>query len=161
PARWVDDQASWPKLRNWLELAMRAFDDRPLSTEEIKQIDTTLRMAAESSSPKTLSLIHALLNGQNKELAARLHPWTRSSERYGHLFDNEEDQFQLGSITGIEVGGLLQDEHAAPAMLGYLFGVIEEMVDGRQPMLIYLEEAWYLLRNEAFRNMFEDWIKTM
>jgi type IV secretion system protein TrbE len=40
--------------------------------------------------------------------------------------------------------------------------VVEEKVDNAaQPTLIYLEEAWYLLQNAAFRGMFEDWIKTM
>lgn len=165
PARWLADRSKWPQLRAWLELAMRAFDPTSLTPEEVRQLDSAIAMAAEqctmANEKPTLSLIYALLSGQSKSLAQRLHPWTRHSERYGELFDNEEDQFQLSSITGIEVGGLLADEHIAPAMLTYIFGVINELVDGKQPVLIYLEEAWYLLGNPAFREMFEDWIRTM
>jgi type IV secretion/conjugal transfer VirB4 family ATPase len=161
PARWLADRAKWPQLRRWLELAMLAFDKSPLTPDEIRQLDSAITMAHGSTSPYTLSLIYTLLAGQNQSLAGRLFPWTRGSDRYGDLFDNEEDQFQLGAITGIEVGGLLADEHVAPAMLAYLFGVIDELVDGRTPVLIYLEEAWYLLGNPAFREMFEDWIRTM
>jgi type IV secretion system protein VirB4 len=39
--------------------------------------------------------------------------------------------------------------------------VARKIDDPRRPTLIYLEEAWYLLRNEQFRGYFEDWIKTM
>ena len=162
PARWLNHHEKWPQLRAWLELAMRAFDPSPLKVEEVRQLDSAIAMAAQSAdSEKTLSLIYALLSGQNKSLAERLFPWTRHSERYGDLFDNADDQFKLADICGVEVGGLLADEHIAPAMLAYLFGVIDELVDGRSPVLIYLEEAWYLLGNPAFRDMFEDWIRTM
>jgi type IV secretion system protein VirB4 len=163
PARWLADRSKWPQLRTWLELAMRAFNADPLSPEEIRALDTALALAAEHTGggAGNLSLIHQLLDGQSRTLAMRLHPWTRGSERYGELFDNNEDQFNLGAITGIEVGGLLADEHLAPVLLTYLFGVVDELVDGRQPCLIYLEEAWYLLGNPAFRAMFEDWIRTM
>lgn len=47
------------------------------------------------------------------------------------------------------------------SILEYLFNSINEVVDGKAPTLIYLEESWYLLQNERFRNGFEDWIKTM
>lgn len=161
PARWVKDQAKWPRLRQWLELALRSFDDTPLTPQDVEVLDKVIRLASESGSTPTLSLIWAILSGQSKDLGRRLAPWTRQSERYGVIFDNEEDQFSLNDVTGIEVGGLLHDEHLAPALLTYLFGVIEETVDAKYPTLIYLEEAWYLLRNEAFRSMFEDWIKTM
>ncbi|PHN95722.1 hypothetical protein CSC81_19060, partial [Tenacibaculum discolor] len=76
----------------------------------VEVLDKVIRLAADSDSTPTLSLIWAILGGQSKDLGRRLAPWTRQSERYGVIFDNDEDQFSLNDITGIEVGGLLQDE---------------------------------------------------
>lgn len=164
PARWLAERRHWPQLRAWIEVAMRAVDAQPLLPSEIRQLDLALAMAAQQhaqGSPATMSLIHALLDGQNKALAQRLHPWTRQSERYGALFDNEHDEFELGEITGIEVGGVLREPAVASAFFAYLFGVVDEIVDSRRPTLIYLEEAWYLLGDPGFRAIFEDWIRTM
>ncbi|CAN7282863.1 VirB4 family type IV secretion system protein [Rhizobacter sp. LjRoot28] len=162
PARWMADAATVPKFRRWVELALRAFDDRPLTPENVQVLDKAIQLAAGQGGAHTLSKLYMLIAGQDKALASRLHAWTRASERYGSFFDNPEDSFALSDITGIEVGGLLADTSLAPAMLAYLFEVVEEKVDdATRPTLIYLEEAWYLLQNEAFRHMFEDWIKTM
>jgi type IV secretion system protein VirB4 len=162
PARWIAKRETVPKFRRWVELALRAFDDRPLTPQDIKVLDKAIELAACQGGAHTLSKLHMLIAGQDKNLAARLHAWTRGSERYGQFFDNAEDDFSMADIAGIEVGGLLADQNLAPAMLAYLFEVVEEKVDNAaQPTLIYLEEAWYLLQNAAFRGMFEDWIKTM
>ena len=162
PARWIGNPATVPKFRRWVELALRAFDPRPLSPEDVQVLDKAIQLAAAQGGAHTLSKLYMLIAGQDKALAARLHAWTRASDRYGGFFDNPEDRFALADITGIEVGGLLADDALAPAMLAYLFEVVEEKVDdATRPTLIYLEEAWYLLQNEAFRHMFEDWIKTM
>lgn len=162
PARWIGQAATVPKFRRWIELALRAFDPRPLSPEDVQVLDKAIQLAAVQGGAHTLSKLYMLIAGQDKALAARLHAWTRASDRYGRFFDNPTDRFALSDITGIEVGGLLADDALAPAMLAYLFEVVEEKVDdASRPTLIYLEEAWYLLQNEAFRHMFEDWIKTM
>ncbi len=162
PARWISRRESIPKFRRWLELALRSFDTAALSPQDIKVLDKAIELAACQGGAHTLSKLHMLIAGQDKALAARLHAWTRGSERYGEFFDNPEDDFSIADIAGIEVGGLLADGNLAPAVLAYLFEVVEEKVDDpRRPTLIYLEEAWYLLQNAAFRDMFEDWIKTM
>ena len=38
--------------------------------------------------------------------------------------------------------------------------MIDQVVDGSQPVFLYLGEAWYLLRNPLFREMFEDYVRT-
>jgi len=162
PARWIAQPHTVPKFRRWVELALRAFDPAPLSPENVQVLDTAIQLAAGQGGAHTLSKLYMLIAGQDKALASRLHAWTRASDRYGVFFDNADDGFVLSDITGIEVGGLLADTHLAPPMLAYLFEVVEEKVDdASRPTLIYLEEAWYLLQNPVFRQMFEDWIKTM
>lgn len=160
PARWCNRPQDYPKLRRWLEIAMCAFDSRELSVREIQVIDKAIEMLAHQHGERSLSALHALINAQDQALGDRLLPWT-AGQRYGQMFDNVEDTFALSDICGIEVGGLLADEHLAPAVLGYLFETIEEMVDSTIPTFIYLEEGWYLLQNDTFRARFEDWIKTM
>jgi len=162
PARWIANPATVPKFRRWVTLALRAFDETPLTPENVQVLDKAIQLAAGQGGAHTLSKLYMLIAGQDKALATRLHAWTRASDRYGRFFDNPEDHFALSDVTGIEVGGLLADGSLAPAMLAYLFEVVEEKVDdATRPTLIYLEEAWYLLQNAAFRHMFEDWIKTM
>ena len=162
PARWIGDPSALPQLRRWLEIALCAFDATPLTPDEIQKIDYAVRLCAEQPGAHTLTKLWHILGGTSRPLAARLHPWTRQSDRYGHFFDNEADSFALSDITGLEVGDLLSDEHLAPALLAYVFQAVARKVDDpARPTLIYLEEAWYLLRNAGFRSYFEEWIKTM
>ena len=166
PIRWaVDgDMAAQAKLRRWVQIALTAFDKTPLTSDNIKVIDTSIKILAQQEGHRSLTALWQIIRGQDIDdqsaLAPRLEQWTRGN-RYGHIFDNDEDTFSLGDVCGIEVGGLLKDENLAPAMLAYIFEVVEEKVDATMPTFIYLEEAWYLLRDATFRAMFEDWIRTM
>lgn len=160
PMRWANAHEELPKLRRWLEIALTAFDSTPLDAREIQLLDRSLEMVRVTEGARSLSALYHVLDGQNRGLAARLTPWLRGN-RYGDLFDNDEDTFALSDICGIEVGGLLADDHLAPAILAYVFEVVEESVDSTMPTLIYLEEAWYLLANPVFRARFEDYVKTM
>lgn len=160
PVRWLQSPAQVPRLRNWLDLALTAFHAPPLRVAEIKVLDRSIELLASQAGPKSLTALHAIVRGQDQGLGERFLPWIRGG-RYGHLFDHEVDDFALADLCGIEVGELLADEHLAPAVLGYLFEVVDESVDSTRPTLIYLEEAWYLLKNAVFRERFEAWIKTM
>jgi type IV secretion system protein VirB4 len=162
PARWLGNPSDLPRFMRWLEIALGAFDPAPLAPGEVAALDYAIRMCAGQPGAHTLSKLWHILGGTSRPLALRLLPWTRQSDRYGAMFDNEHDSFELADIAGIEVGDLLSDAHLAPAVLAYVFEAIERKVDDpRRPTLIYLEEAWYLLRDASFRGMFEGWIKTM
>ncbi len=160
PMRWANRPEDYPKLQRWLELALLAFNETPLSVRDVQILDRSISLMAQQVGEKSLSALHAMIKGQDKALAERLVVWTKG-QRYGDLFDNTEDTFALADICAIELGTLLSDEHLAPPVLGYLFEVIEESVDSSRPTFIYLEEAWYLLSNPTFRARFEDYIKTM
>jgi type IV secretion system protein VirB4 len=162
PARWIADPVDLPRFMRWLDIVLVAFDPAPLAPEEVATLDYAVRLCAGQPGPHTLSKLWHILGGTSRSLALRLLPWTRQSDRYGVMFDNEDDSFELADLAGIEVGDLLSDRHLAPAMLAYLFETIARKVDDpRRPTLIYLEEAWYLLRDASFRGMFEEWVKTM
>lgn len=172
PLRWMGEPARWGDSARWIIGAMEAFGGEPLTARQAQAISNAIAMTASNGAPVAdLSTFKSMLDGLDADISARLGPWVRTGHganaNYGHLFDNLEDgfaqQLKAGSsgLIGIDMGGLLKDERLAPSVLEYLFMCIDELVDGRTPTLIYLEEAWYLLGNERFRAGFEDWIKTM
>jgi len=134
-------------------------------------IRTSMNMLASSSSVITLTKLNQMVDGLDSALARRLSPWIKSEfdsdNSINHIFDNERDDFQANlkihgnGVIGIDFAGIKNDSFLMTSILEYLFNSINEVVDGKSPTLIYLEESWYLLQNERFRNGFEDWIKTM
>jgi type IV secretion system protein TrbE len=173
PLRWIDNPARWGDIARWIMGAMEAFGGEPINARQAQAINNAIAMSASAGADgaRRLGAFMTVLQGMDADFAARLAPWVQSdngsSANYGRIFDNEDDAFaeqlQAGSsgIVGIDVGGLLKDERLAPSVLEYLFMSIDDLVDGRTPTLIYLEEAWYLLANPRFRAGYEDWIKTM
>lgn len=173
PLRWIDDPTRWKDIARWIMGAMEAFGGEHISARQAQAINNAIAMSASAGAhgARRLGSFMTVLQGMDSEFAARLAPWVQSdsgaSANYGTIFDNDHDAFaeQLergtNAVIGIDVGGLLKDDRLAPSVLEYLFMSIDDLVDGRTPTLIYLEEAWYLLGNERFRAGFEDWIKTM
>lgn len=173
PLRWMSDPKRWGDIARWLMGAMEAFGGAPITERQAQSLNTTIALIGGNADVAqwNLSTFKAMLDGQDSDFSARLGPWVRSSHgasaNYGHIFDNVSDGFadqlrkDANGIVGIDVGGLLKDDRLAPSVLEYLFMAIDDLVDGRTPTLIYLEEGWYLLGNERFRMGFEEWIKTM
>lgn len=176
PLRWITNPASWSKVASWIEGAMCVYGNAQLTAEQgtlITQIISQLyKLGPERH---TLGAFYSQLNGVSQELAARLAPFVGGTEgdshesgsKYAHLFDGHEDGFaeQLArdssGIIGIDVNALLKDEKLAPCVIEYLFMAIDEMIDGVSPTMIYLEEGWYLLQNERFRGVYEDYLRTL
>lgn len=172
PLRWMPQPNRWGDIARWLMGAMEAFGGEPLTAQQAQTINHAIALTSTSASGATdLSTFKTMLDGMDGAIAARLGPWVRASHgnsaNYSYLFDNLEDGFaqQLqgggNGVIGIGLGGLLKDERLSPSVLEYLFMSIDELIDGRTPTLIYLEEGWYLLGNERFRAGYEDWLKTM
>ena len=177
PLRWIKNPNSWSKVASWIEGAMSVYGNEPITAQQSTMIT---RVIAQLSSLEphrhTLGNFYDQLNGLSKDLAARLAPFVTpagsansqgSGSKYAHLFDGHEDGFaaQLAAdssgIVGIDVNALLKDEKLAPCVIEYLFMAIDEMIDGLSPTMIYLEEGWYLLQNERFRGVYEDYLRTL
>lgn len=173
PLRWIDDPTRWADIARWIMGAMEAFGGERVSARQAEAISNAISMSASAGmhGARRLNAFKSILEGIDAEFAARLAPWVQSgtstTANYGRIFDNDHDAFaeQLAAgsnqIIGVDMGKLLADERLAPSVLEYLFMSIDDLVDGRTPTLIYLEEGWYLLRNQRFREGFEDWIRTM
>lgn len=175
PMRWIGNPASWSKVASWIEGAMSIYGNASITAEQANLITQVIASVSRlKPEMHTLGNFYQQLNGLSKELAARLQPFiseqgnnSDGGSKYGHLFDGANDGFasQLSSdqsgIIGIDVNALLKDEKLAPCVIEYLFMAIDEMIDGLSPTMVYLEEGWYLLQDERFKGVYEDYLRTL
>lgn len=176
PLRWIKNPASWSKVASWIEGAMSIYGNDALTAEHANLITSVLAQLSQlEERHHTLTEFYTLMLGSDRSLAARLAPFVRNpgggehetGSKYAHIFDGYEDGFaaQLNAdssgIIGIDVNALLKDEKLAPCVIEYLFMAIDEMIDGKSPTMIYLEEGWYLLQNERFHGVYEDYLRTL
>jgi len=141
-------------VRDWLPTLLTRPGETPLTSDDMNAVwDAVLAM--EGKETATLSSLHHQLP---KRLGARLAEWVGEGP-LARYYDNEEDQFALGTFTGFEMGRLLDNDRVAASFLDYAFHRIEASLDGT-PTLIYLEEAKFLLDNEQFATRLDEWLRT-
>lgn len=154
-------------LRAWIEILIGAGGGS-VSTAEGEVIHAAiqgLRRSPESS--WRLSALYSLISGTDQQLAAKLAPYVDRSEEeaygagaYSGYFDNEDDAFSISSLVGMECGGILESPQLASPFMDYAFYCILQKLDGETPAFIYVEEAWYMLKNPRFAAQMEDWLRT-
>ncbi|WP_297391210.1 hypothetical protein [Acidiferrobacter sp.] len=148
-------EEDWTWFTGWLEhlLTARGYT---LTADDDKAIAETIRgvRGLASASRRLLSVAGML----PKHLAAQLGPWIGDGP-WARFFDNAQDTFALSSITCIEMGTIMQYGVAARAFLDYAFYRLKQSLDGR-PTFIYIEEAWFLLEDERFAAILDDWLRT-
>ncbi len=106
---------------------------------------------------RTLTLVSALV--QDASVRAALEPFTHAGP-YGRLLDHDHSSLGYGRVQAFEMDDLMRRPHAVGAVLGVLFHVLERRFDGR-PTLLVLDEAWLFLKDAAFANQIQDWLKTL
>lgn len=128
------------------------------TTENRAQLDEALQHLEDefksNSAPLSMSRLAALLP---KDLEQELGEWL-AGRPYG-MFDCEEDDFSISTWTTVEMKDILAVDRLARAFMDYAFRKIYVSLDGT-PTFIYLEEATFLLNNENFRDIIDDWLKT-
>lgn len=155
------------RLRQWIEVLVGAGGS-DISSIEGQTIFTAIQGLRKSPpSSWRLSAIHALIAGADIDLAAKLAPYVDRTDddelgagSYSAYFDNDEDNFQMSSMVGMECGGILEIPQLSSPFMDYAFYCIERALDGTTPTLIYVEEAWYMLANPVFAAKMEDWLRT-
>jgi type IV secretion system protein VirB4 len=169
PVRVMMQKGDDARLRQWIEVLIGA-DGHEVTGPESTQINTAIQQLRRSHhSNWKLSGVYALIAGQDQHLANKLAPYVDLSEgdsgygavgSHANYFDNDEDNFELTTLVGMECGGILDDKKVASPFMDYAFYCIEQSLDGSTPTLIYVEEAWYMLSNPAFASKMEDWLRT-
>ena len=156
------------KLRQWVEVLIGAGGNR-VTTQEGQVIYTAIQ-GLRRSPPATwrLSALYALIAGADQDLAAKLSPYVDRTDDeegiegpYAAYFDNDEDDFELTQIVGMEVEGILKSPELASPFMDYAFYNIDRRLNGSTPTMIYIEEAWYMLANPTFVAKFEEWLRVL
>ena len=156
-------------LANWVSVLMSSTDDT-LTPEQSEKVSNAIqKLSVLSPLQWRLGTLYELLKGVDQGLARKLAPYIDQSETthssygkgvYSDYFDNEEDDFQLGTLICMETGKLLDTESISAPFMDYAFYCIEKSLDGVTPTFIYIEEAWYMLANPKFEEKINDWLRT-
>lgn len=143
---------------------LKPSDDRQMSASEEQVIRNAVgAVLTGPDEGKTLPAFATLLRGRLRagegDLLARLETWLRHDQR-GWLFNNPIDQFSLSSIYGFDMTRVLDDPVIRTAALMYIFHRTDELLNG-DPVMIFLDEGWRLLEDEAFASFIKDKLKTI
>lgn len=167
PISWISEENLSQTLR-WMELLFlqRGYE---VGADDSKDLEASLRatMTLENPSLRRLSTVFSQLSREN--LRRQLAAWVgdRVDAKY---FDNEEDGFDLGAgggLIGMEIGKLLQNDRLAIPAMEYCFNRIDAMLRAQRnqgivrPTFVYVAEVWHLVRHEYYRNILNDWLKTL
>lgn len=150
-----EDGQTWVREFILRRLKEGGFDP---TTDDREALDRALSMLAasraETGEKISMSSLAAMVP---YNLQKELGEWL-TGRPYG-MFDSEEDDFSVSNWTTIEMREIMAVERLSRAFMDYAFRKIYVSLDGR-PTFIYLEEASFLLNNEAFSSMIDDWLKT-
>ncbi|WP_394348916.1 VirB4 family type IV secretion system protein, partial [Klebsiella pneumoniae] len=93
-------------------------------------------------------------------LKARLNAWVQGGE-FGWVFDNPDDTFDVDNLDvfGIDGTEFLDNKVLSSAASFYLIYRVTMLADGRR-LLIYMDEFWQWINNEAFRDFVYNKLKT-
>ena len=161
PIGLVRDQRHWPFVARWLEALIGSRGYQVTSTDERAIYEAIQGVAIIDPHLHTLSSINEHLP---LHLQREVESWL-GDRQFGTYFDNEEDSFNLGLFTCIEMNEVMRERRVARLFLDYAFYRISDMLrldPERRPQatMIYVEECWFLLEDEVFRQRLVDWLKT-
>ncbi|OOO23171.1 VirB4 family type IV secretion/conjugal transfer ATPase [Agrobacterium pusense] len=134
------------------------------------QEETIIRTAIKSvlktkdRSYRRLSSLRALLAGTERtegSLIARLDKWVDHGP-YAWLFDNPDDNLDISRpMIGFDMTSILDDPPVRTAALLYMFHRLDEVYDGKAPIINLMDEAWKLLDDDEFKRTMKDYFKTI
>lgn len=156
------------RLRQWIEVLITAGGNEVNSSEGATIYSAIQGLRRSPPSAWRLSAIYALIRGEDPALAAKMAPYVDLRDDdddygtgpYAAYFDNDEDSFTLSDMVGMECGGILESPQLASPFMDYAFYCVEKALDGSTPTMIYIEEAWYMMKNPTFLSRLEDWLRT-
>ncbi|MCR6645806.1 MAG: TraM recognition domain-containing protein [Terricaulis sp.] len=157
PLAGIDCEAERTWARDWLisllHRANIAID--PPRREEIWASLSVL--GARPANERTLSVLSALI--QDGDIRTALQPFTHAGP-LGCLIDADVNHIAEQDVQAFEMGDLMGHADALAAVLPCLVHALEARFDGR-PTLLILDEAWAYLRDGAFANQIQSWLKTL
>lgn len=157
PLRLPDTPENRVFLEEWLKLLLVDLEGQMPEEPGVDfraVIDRLYQMAPEK---RRLSELQLALP---ETLAANFAQWLGKG-RYGHVFDNAQDElFTAARIHGFDVTELVQDRRPQWAVLHYLMHAMLSQLDGT-PTIVVFDEAWTLFDNAVFRHQVEGWLAAL
>lgn len=148
-----------------LRFLVRPRDGRhDLSPEQENILEAAVqRIFAIPVSERNFAEVSHLLRGGEKaghdDLASRFNNWC---DARGWLFNNPVDQWDAEKgIVGFDLTKVLDDPDIRTAALGYIFHRIEGMLDGKTPMMLFIDEGWKVLSDDKFSKFLNEKLKTI
>ncbi len=166
PLLLADEPGNRRFLADWMaKLITAGASGSGLDVDDVAAIaDAVDANFAQPPAYRRLRHFAELFRGQRRpsstDLAARLAPW-HSGGDYAWLFDNAEDELDLGARTvGFDLTQILEDPAARTPAMMYLFHRVEQRLDGT-PTIIVIDEGWKALDDDIFVQRLKDWEKTL
>lgn len=147
-------------LTEWVALLFHDLDGNP-PPAPLDYAWIVSHMMELPPEKRRLSELVTMLAGAPAEIRETLTQWTGTG-RYGHIFDNDADEWEPGKITlqGIDITEMVQDRKPQWAVLSYLMHRWMLSLNG-SPALLILDEAWTLFDNPVFANKIGGWLDRM
>ncbi|MDX2277302.1 MAG: conjugal transfer protein TrbE [Hyphomonadaceae bacterium] len=157
PLAMIEDEAERTWARDWL-VALIGRANVALDPARKDELWRALGVLAERpANERTLSVYSGLV--QDAEVRTALEPFTHAGP-WGRLLDADEARLADRDVQAFEMGELLSRPEALAGVLPCLVHALEARFDGR-PTLLILDEAWAYLRDPAFANQIQAWLKTL
>ncbi|MDW5315937.1 VirB4 family type IV secretion system protein [Rhizobium sp. PL01] len=152
-------------LLRLLKAMLGRDDGKVLDQEEEDTLERALlRLMQEPAAQRNLSNLAGLLIGRARagpnDLSARLRPWIDGEKAW--LFNAQHDvlSFSGRRVFGFDMTSILDNEELRTPALMYIFHRLDELLDG-QPVMIFMDEGWRLLRDPVFSDFIVDKMKTI
>jgi type IV secretion system protein VirB4 len=152
-------------LLRLLKAMLGRDDGKALDQEEEDILERALlRLMQEPAAQRNLSNLAGLLIGRARagpnDLSARLRPWIEGEKAW--LFNAQHDvlSFSGRRVFGFDMTSILDNEELRTPALMYIFHRLDELLDG-QPVMIFMDEGWRLLRDPVFSDFIVDKMKTI
>lgn len=158
PLRHIDDDQTKVWAQDWI---LMLLEQESLNvTPTIKELvwDSLRHLADTPAEYRTLSNFMTMI--QHADVRDAIRPYT-SEGAFGHLLDAAHDDIALSNWQAFEMEEVMKMGRVLPAVLAYLFHLIERQLNAAKPTMIILDEAWVFLDNEYFENIIRDWLKTL
>lgn len=157
-----------PKHHMWVssfveDLLLSRKKEEILSSDDSKAVWDAVQGVAKLD-PELRRLI-SLVGLLPKHLRDELTQWVEGG-KFGHYFDNVEDNFALSDFTAIEMGDIMGNGIVANPFMDYAFYRIKSQLEENRektpvPTIIYIEECWFMLDDPRFSQKVKDWLKTL
>ncbi len=162
PLQLPDTPAARGFLVDWFESLLTDEGGAPIDAEDRQRIRQVVSSVFDLA-PELRQLCHVAPmfgNAEQDKLAKRLLDWYEHP-RYGRgqhawVFDNPRNALDMSNpLIGFDMTYVLDARQIRPAVLTWLFHVVETLLDG-QPLAIFADEGWRLLDDDIVARRIEN-----